>query len=263
MAKLKRFLIVFLILLTTLTAVLFGAVFRVKKQSVIALGEDVEYCQNLQNEILKSANIKNGKSIFMIDKEKSIENIEKTHPYIKVVQIKTTSLTSIEIKVRKRFEMYYSEVNGKFFVLDEDLKILRISEIKPEVTNLNANLNITNNTKVGDFVGSNFYKQVAYNLFVALYTNAGMERVKINSFINSVSFDEGYCLTEQYNRLILETSSGVEMDICKPTTDLNQKINICFSAYNHQDFTAEQKSSGVIKIYLDENGNQKVGYFND
>lgn len=262
MTKFKIVLLSILILLIALAAVLFGAVFRVREQNIVAVGEDVEYCNNLKDEILNAGNIKNGSSIFMLDKQSAINNIEKTYPYVKVVQIKTTGVTSIEIKVRKRYEMFYATANGKFYVLDEDLKVLRITDLLPNAILFNVTkLSITNNTKEGDFVGSDYYRSVANDLVAGLYSNALLDRAEMIDAIAEISFNKGVTLHEEYNRLVLLTQTGVEMDICKPEDNLAQKINICFSIYQDDDFTEQQQSEGRIKIYLDENGNQKVGYF--
>ena len=262
MTKVKIILISFLIILIALISVLFGAVFRVRNQVVVCVGEDKQYCENLKDEILESSGIKNGNSTFMLNKQDAISNIEKTHPYIKVVQIKTTSVTSIEIKVKKRYEMFYSVVNGKNYVLDEDLKVLRISDIAPTAILFNeTKLAITNNTEIADFVGTNYHQQISASLVEGLWTHARLERDEMISAISSISFENGYSLNEAYTRLILATNSGVKIDICKPEVNLAEKLNICFSTLNDDEFTEQQKSEGTIKIYLDKDGNQQVGYF--
>ena len=262
MTKVKIVLISILTILIALIAILFGAVFRVRKQTVLCVGEDKVYCEELQQEILTSSGIKNGKSIFMLDKQQAITNIEKTHPYVKVIQIQTTGVTSIEIKVRKRYEMFYAKANGKNYILDEELKVLRITEIVPEAMLLDVTkLSITNNTEVGDFVGTEYHQEITSSMVLGLYTHALLERSEMIETIKSISFLEGYSLSENYTRLIIETKTGVKMDICKPETNLADKLNICFSTYNDDDFTAEQKTKGTIKIFLDTEGNEKVGYF--
>ncbi len=266
MTKAKIILISILIFIIALASVLFGAVFRVRKQSLVAVGEDVQYCEELKTEILSSSGIKNGQSIFMINKDLAISNIEKAYPYIKVIQVRTTSFIEIEFHVRKRFETYYSEVNSKYYILDEELKVLKIQSVgeveKPNLSEFDSSkLGIDSNTKVGDIVSTKYYQQIANDLYGALYSNALLDRDKISSKITSISFDEGFTLYGSYTRLILQTTTGVKMDICKPETNLNNKINICFSTYNSENLTTEQKASGVIKIYLDENNIQHVGYF--
>ncbi|MBR6778823.1 MAG: FtsQ-type POTRA domain-containing protein [Clostridia bacterium] len=247
-----------LLFLIVLAGILFGAVFRVRKQNIVIVGEDVEFVQEIKDEILASAGIKNGKSIFMLDKETAINNIEKTYPYVKVIQIKTVSVTEIQIIVRKRFDTYYVENNSKYYILDEDLKVLAINEIQPNLTKYNSSgIIINNNTKVGDFVGNNYAKQAAYDLFVALYEKANMDREAMSENVLSVSFATGYTLSESYVRMILETKQGVTIDIYKPEQDLGRKIHICYTAIS----APEVETGGTIKIFLDQNGLEKIGYF--
>jgi len=165
--------------------------------------------------------------------------------------------------VRKRYEMFFVKDNEKYYILDEDLKVLRITDHeKPNLTELNiSTLSINSNIQAGDFVGTKELSKITYNLFVGLYTQALLNREDIPTIITTVSMQEGVTINESYNRLILQTSKGVKMDIYKPEVNLAEKINICFSTYNSSNLTEEQKQQGTIKIFLDENGNQKIGYF--
>ncbi len=264
MTKAKIVLISLLVSILALMAILFGVVFRVKKQVVKAAGEDKEYCLSISKEIQKSAGIKKNSPIFMLNKEKAITKIEKAHHYIKVVQIKTISPIKIEIKVRKRFEMFYIESNNKYYILDEDLKVLKITDIKPSLIQLNIpKLSITSDTEEGEFVGTKQSRKTIYNLFIALYEDALMDREQIKSFISNINFETGYATTGEakFNRIILQTNMGVKMDIYKPEQNLKDKINKCFSLYNDDEFTEEFKTEGRIKVFLNGKGEEEIGYF--
>ena len=95
--------------IVVLSTVLFGFVFCVRKQSVSFVTE----LSVTEQQILESANIKNGRPILLLDKEQAIQNIETKFPNIKVIQIKTTSLFAVEIVVRERFSLYYTENEDK------------------------------------------------------------------------------------------------------------------------------------------------------
>ena len=84
--------------LIVLSIILFSFVFCVRKQTVCFVAESTI----TEQEILTAADIKSGKPIFMINKEDAVTNIESKYANIKVIQIKTTSITSIEIIVRNR-----------------------------------------------------------------------------------------------------------------------------------------------------------------
>jgi len=264
MTKAKIVIFSIFIFLIALISVLFGAVFRIRNQTVLCLGEDVSYCESLKEKILSSSGIKNGKSTFMLDKDTAINNIEKANPYIKVIQIKTTGVTEIEIQVRKRYETYYLEANDKFYIVDEELKVLQVienTEPKPEFVKIKTDIEIGEGISAGDFVLDKYTQDITSKLYIALYTNALKDRNELYQHLSEISFDKGLTLSGEYVRLILTTVTGVKMDICVPEENLNEKVNICFSVYEDDEFTEEFKQSGTIKIYLDEEGNQKVGYF--
>ena len=241
--------VVFLFLITILIAlagVLFGVVFCLRSQSVVIIGETE--VSATQEEIIKTAGLKQKQSIFMIDKDKAISKIEKEYSHIKVVQIKTTSLTKVEIHVRARIEMFCTEYNGRYYVLDEDLKVLNITTEQPEDNLIHINptiltkedsnnnaLNLNEETDVCDFVGTSHQQKVVKGLQTAMMTvvtkitgegeNATKEyltREDVCDFLEEIQFVD----YNSYNKLLIKTKFGVILDIEKPTKDLNNKINI-------------------------------------
>lgn len=265
--KKKIVIISILIGIILLNIILFGLVFCLRKQQVKIEGEAIEVSSE---QIIETANLKNGKSIFALDKEKAINNIELKYPDLKVIQIKTISVIEIQIVVRKRYETYFVENNSKFYILDEDLKVLSIEETVPtELIKINATLGISKETKVCDFVGTAFEKDALNNLFFGLYTvvkisdpegESYLERDELHLVAESVSFNKGVTLTEEYNRLIIKTPEGVELDIGKPNQDLQRKINICYSAMKSAGI---DETKGTIKIYYSAEGEEKIGYFEE
>ena len=158
-----------------LIGILFGAVFRLLSQKVTV--PKLQIVEVSKKDIISAAGLKNGQSIFMIDKQKAIDNVEKKFPNIKVIEINTTSLTEINIRVRTRYEMFYAEFENKYFIMDEDLKVLNILEKNLEsgtsnepkhLINIESDLNIDEKTKICDFVGSKQQKKILYQLILLL-----------------------------------------------------------------------------------------------
>ena len=258
----------FIIVLTT---ILFSAVFRLKKQTVVA-SADVTYSSE---EIVKAAELKRGQSIFLIDKESAINKIEAKFADLKVIQIKTTSLTEIEIKVRKRYPTYYIKNLGSYYVLDQDLKVLNVvadSEAE-QIANIEnlvkistkpQNLNVE--TKVADFLGTENEQNMSYNLFSAVYSTkiptaiTGAEAyTEFCNLIKEISFAKGYTANGQaYDRLIIKTKQGMSFDIGKATSDLTRKINLCFTAMESEEIL--DKTIGTITISYDETGKEIKTY---
>jgi len=269
MSKGKIILLSIIGLIIVLTTVLFSAVFRLKKQTVVATA-DVTYSSE---EIVKAAELKRGQSIFLIDKESAINKIEAKFADLKVIQIKTTSLTEIEIKVRKRYPAYYIKNLGSYYVLDQDLKVLNIVADSEDITNIEKLVKITTKpqnlnveTKVADFLGSENEQTMSYNLFSAVYsikiptTITGAESyTEFCNLIEEISYDIGYTANGQvYDRLIVKTKQGMSFDIGKATNDLTRKINLCFTAMESEEIL--DKTIGTITISYDETGKEIKTY---
>lgn len=241
-----------LLSILALMIILFGAVFRLRQIDVeIALPEGSAVAVT-EEDILTASKLKRGGSIFMVDKQTAINNIEQTYSEIKVVQIETVNVVKVKIVVRERVEMFYAEYHNTFYCMDEDLKIMRIfaktSESEPtNLIKIETDIGITSNTKTCDFMNKT-YAAISYDWFVAMYTNVIIsgryaERADICSLVASISFEKAYALVGddavQYTNLVLKTRSlnsgatgGIEIDIANPETSLDKKINMCFAAYN-------------------------------
>ncbi len=260
MTKKGLFFTIFIILLITLSAVLFSCVFCLKNQQVKIIDNSAILIDN--SDIIETAGLKSRQPIFLLNKEQAIANIEHKYANIKVVQIKTTGLTSIEICVRSRHKTFYVEDNEKYYILDEDLKVLEIVEditntAAPNLIKININLNIAENAKVCDFLGSNSQKKVIYSLYSSMINVATkkvedkevyFDRVDVINTIKQVEIQN----FETFNKLLITTNYGVLLDVEKPEKDLEKKINICFSTIKM--FIQEennQEKSGTIKLYYD------------
>ena len=262
-----------------LTAVLFSTVFCLRTQNVLVVGDTPIVLS--KKEIIETAGLKKGESIFMLDKEKATNNIETKYPNIKVVHIKTKSITEIEIQVRARHEMCYAIYNNSYYVLDEELKVLDIIENDVEateeineitqLTRIEAGLlNIKSTTKICNFVGNKLQKTTMSKLYLAMITTVTktegsgdeehevyLTRSDVCDMIKEVSFEEH----ETYNKILIKTKYGVVLDVENPSKQLQHKINICFSTIKALIDEGENKEkSGTIKIYYDIENHQKCIY---
>lgn len=271
MSKAKIILISVLIGLIAFVAILFGTVFCLRHQEIERIGEFSVEISN--QDIISTAGFKKGGSIFMLDKEKATQNIEKSYPEIKVVQIRTVSINKIQIVIKQREKMFYYATEENYYILDEECKILEIltleGELNTEPTDLikiDFSIDFTN-LQAGDFASSDYNRNLTQNLYIAIITNVTKQsgenedyytREDMKNSIKSVSLSQASTLKENYTRLILLTRTGETLDIAKPEDNLCEKINICYSAINK--LKSEGESNFTIKIYLDKDGNQKLGY---
>ena len=160
--------------------------------------------------------------------------------------------------------MFYVDINDKYYVLDEDLKVLNVlDKTSEEPSGLikieTDNINISSTTMKCDFVGTKAQQKAIYNLFVAMTTvvtegngidEAYLSREDMKNRLKSIKFEKIGAI----NKLAISTSYGVELDIENPQSEMQKKINICFSAIKQfvEDANDKEKS-GTIKIYYNEN----------
>ena len=256
--------------------VLFGFVFCVRNQSVSYIDKNIKITQQ---ELLETANIKNGTPIFTIDKNSAINNIESKYPYIKVVQIKTNSVTDIQFVVDSRQEVYVITHEDFTYILDKELKVLEKLEKTTEYNNLieisNKIVKINKNTKVCDFVGTTSYQNVAKELYNAIYNNAvkqvGEEKQHLThpevlELVKSVNLTVGATLSGECNVLVVKLADstsfgtyGETIEIWKPDQDLDYKFNACFSTLT--TLQKENIKAEKITYGYDAEDKDKLSYF--
>lgn len=267
-----------IVVIIALIGILFGAVFCLRTQNVTFLGDGAVAID--KEDIIKTAGLKKGQSIFMIDKEEATNKIEAKYPYVKVIQIKTTSLTEIDIRIRARHNTCYTKHENNYYIMDEEFKVLNILEASDETEESNEPtnlihieenvLNINSSTEVCDFVGSDYQKNLMYEFYTSMITTVtktegeGEEKIElfftredVCDMILDIQFED----FQTYQKIIISTKHGVKLDIENPSKNLQNKINICFSTID-QFLTDEndKEKSGTIKIYYDLDNNQKCVY---
>ena len=264
-------------LLLVAAGILFGAVFCLRYQSVKVVGDSPITIS--KEDIISTAGLKEGQSIFLLDKEKAINNIEAKFPFIKVIQVKTTGLTEIEFIVRARHKMFYSETASKYYIMDEELKVLDILEKSAESSSdevsklilINSNnFSIDSSTLVCDFVGTDEQREATYNLYQAMINAVTKNDVEDIAYINRDDVKNEIRQIEfkshsTFNTIIITTKYGVKLDIENPQNDMANKINICYiaiSQYLSSEEAIEQSkvTKGTIKIYLDLENKQNIIY---
>ncbi|MFQ6752190.1 MAG: cell division protein FtsQ/DivIB [Clostridia bacterium] len=240
-----------------LIAILFSVVFCLRSQHVTFLNEDISYSAE---EIVSTAGLKNGKSIFMLDKDRAIDNIESKFPDLKVVQISTNSLTKIDIRVKKRHELFYIQSGEQYYILDEDLKVMDISSDLPALIKLD--IEISEQVKKGEFIFAD-KKDITSDLFVAVYTTM-LESEGSDAYaemigkIGELSFVKGYTLDGEYDRVIITLKSGIKFDIGRPDINLQYKLNVCYQAMLTDDV---DDTVGIVRVYYNADGSEHFGYF--
>lgn len=120
--------------------ILSSTIFRVRNYNVV-FSEQIEGVS--ENDIISASGVKNGRSIFLVNKNTATYNIEKNIPYAKVERIYTTFPNTVNYLISKRTEFCYFENNDSFIICDSSLKILRTSNQRPNLVKISTNINET------------------------------------------------------------------------------------------------------------------------
>lgn len=266
-----------------LMTILFGAVFRVRNINVV-YGDDFKYKDHV-TAIVKDSKLKKGSAIFSVDKQKVKNNIEFNYPYARVDSVSISSFVSVKIKLSNRAPLYYVAEESKYYILDEECKVLEITadeNMAKKYILLNSVISIGQEVEVGEFV-SNQYTPNCEKLYYALYSNAVLnigddsnedgnpdekylDREDMCNIIASIGFSQIDELEGKVTKLIISTNLtdyGVRIEITCPEDNLDYKINSAFSALRElvlrdkQNATTLSKSGTIcVRYAYDENNNK-------
>ena len=258
--------------LMLLFTILFGAVFRVRDIKWV-YGEDFKY-KNQIVEIHSASKLKKNTSMFDVNRNQIALNIEKNYPYTKA-NVNISGFTSVKITLSNREELYYFVQEAKYYILDEDCKVLNITNEVSEANKyilLTDVFSATENTIAGEFLNNN-YTKICKNLYNALYSNAMLEmdinndneneqvyfdRLIMLDVIKGVSFKKVADFNGKMDKLVLTTRFGVDITIIEPSMDLDKKVNMAFSALRklQQEDSTLDSSGSINVVYSYNQGNR-------
>ena len=256
--------------ITMIFTILFGVVFCAWNINVVYQGECAYRDQTA--EILSASKLKKGSSIFSIDRAEISNNIEIAYPNLKA-KVNLTGFNSVRIAISTRTPLYYFVQEGMYYVLDEDCKVLEVTNnsfVANEYIKLENNFSATESLTAGQFVGGR-YASICTDLFKAMYMylgddldndgvldNTSITREDMRNMVVSVKFGKDYDLYGEVDQITLTTTYGVKINIVQPQSDLGLKANKAFSAF--RQLTSMDKTGGNINVIYayDQNNNQSI-----
>lgn len=260
-----------IVAIITVLTILFGVVFRVRNI-------DVEYNDNFVykteiNNIIKDSKLKKNDSIFEVNRNKIKTSIEKYYPYARVECVTVSSMSSVKITLSNREPMYYLVEEAIYYILDEDCKVLAVTNDVAQAQNyilLNNVFDVSESTTPGQFLNNN-YTKVCLNLYKSLYSyigedadndgvldNQNITREDIWAVIRSVKFERVNELFGEVDNLVMTTSYGVKISIIEPQKNLDLKTNMALSGIRTLLARGQgEESSGtiVVRYSYDQNNN--------
>lgn len=277
-------LLVFVLILVTAIILMF-TLFALKSVELEFKTETLNISYDQQEDI-KQKTHEYGGSVLFIGKEKIVNDLENQFPYLKIVNIETVFPNKLIIHCAEREELFVINSQNKFYYLDEELKLLKISDIND---NTCINLNFED-IILDDSLNPPSYKIVNLDLnlsnaeegqFIKLINNDGGVFL-----LNKLEDISKFILTafEQNNRQIdivkqqfkefeifykaqKITESSLAWRICLRLVDRNdyeiqivdcdvvlaEKISVLYDALTYAVSNPEKLEENKLIIYQNEN----------
>jgi hypothetical protein len=216
-----------------------------KTETSILSGEEI------QQEIIDDVFEHRG-SVLFINKKRIIDQLEKNFPYLKVVNIETIFPSKFVVHCVEREELYAVISNGKTYILDEDMKILKINNgghIKTEdnavlLDLIGLELNLTNAEKgqflnigyageeIGDILANN--SQTVLTSLLTAFESSNYDisyiRAQFNNFNIKLTYQEVGENRTWYVVLSLVNNLGFETVIIEANNRLPEKIGVMLTS---------------------------------
>ncbi len=276
MKKSHLFIIILSMVIITFLLLFSSVIFELKYVEVRFInnyGQEINLADNKiyttktkLNEVISSTHFDYGKLMFLINKDEYASELERKNPYIKVVSIEAIFPNKLIINAKERQPVFYFELNDKFYLLDEDFKILNIvsnnlsnplicfdfinqNEIK---TDFFSFFNLSSKIyTVGDFVS---YNNLIFSSMLDFYTI--LDTLLDRDFLLNIS---NLTLSNKGNdsiNLTIKTISpyGIELEISDLTNNFNDKFKKIINAFKTL-LNKEKVKTTYGKLLIDKNNN--------
>lgn len=249
-----------------LIAVLCSTVFTVKSVSLRWLTTTNVFDQK-DAEII--ADVQLGESVFLVDKEAIITNLENKHPYLKVVSVEVKFPNKLVVHTAERQDLYSLKIkDNKHAILDSECKVLafvtdsKLNSMiqKPIPLTLDGYVYNEINFEVSKVAELGWIKNIINNFSIALY-QCGYEEVDSKNIISSITIDvaghnEEITIGMAYKDVYGE--GGVNIEIQEISQNLSAKFIYAMEAY--AELSPAEKSAGLIRVYSNSLGKVVVEY---
>lgn len=240
--KNKRILYIFLAFFVIVAiALLSSALFSVNNAVLSPYGD----CPDI-DEANAEAQLKTiyGKNIFFINETETIENIEKSNPYIKVINIERVFPSTVKLHYHQRKEVFCLEVYSGYAVIDGEGKVLDI-RAQP-LGGVLIDIDFTYlKPQVSDFIQDESVLNIL-GLFEAFRGITNPQKTYDEQLFKSY-FDKVYLASAQ--NLVVVTVFGGEIEIVNYKSDLFRKLYIALDFFDSRLDDVERSSVTLIVDY--------------
>ena len=237
-----------------LVIVLGSTVFSVKEVSLNFMSEKVNV-HDTDEEIIQNSELKVTGSIFLVNKTQIKETIQKTYPYIRVINVESVFPDKIIINVAEREKFYAVRTETGFAICDEKLGIIDFTSTYSSTSSnaiLLEGVNVNSDLVLGMEIDTDeleIIEKISYSLREwELNTNIILGNISAIT-INHL----------KPNQIMFSFFSGTTILIENANSNLSNKMNYALSYY---DNNYEASQGGTIKVF-DTEENTKLIYYKD
>lgn len=228
-------------------------IFRVGKIELVAHTTTNHLATLNESTVLSSSKLNKGKSVFLLDREDYINNLEQNQPYINVLALEVVWPNTVVFHYTEREELFALSFDDFYAYVDSNFKVLRVEQGSFASTQQNPILlnNIVGLDEDKIVPGSFLNKDLFFDYLglAEAYNAIGYGANDMRSMLSSMSVvqnDDGDLLT-------IKTYLGVKITILNAGYYTSQKVALAYEML--QELTPSQRASG--KIYVFKN-NQNV-----
>ena len=185
-------------------------------------------------EIIDGGQFGFGQSVFFHSKKDYISRIENLSPYINVVNIETVFPSTFVVHIAQRCEVYAFSSEGKTYITDENLRVLKIDEDFVSAQNNAISVSISGNNefsaKEGDYLQFENFIDIYSSLFEC-NRSLNEQQALIKEIFFKIEYDEEIKqnqLTAQLNLF-----SGQTVLIKNASYGLKYKLNTFLYVYSN------------------------------
>ncbi len=265
MAKKKLIIILAIFIGLALIILLSSDVFKLTHVELSFTDEYRENVDPSDEEIIKDGYFDYGSSMFMLNKDLYIKNLESANPYLKVINIESKFPNKIVINCYERIEVYNVAFDGGYAITDNELFVLdKTTGINPpnDRTTIDMSSISLSKVKTGDYLPDiqsyNMYARVAicleeYALSTSDNLLPNMVEESIGKIFESVKISEG--------KANIKLEDGLTLIIDEADEYLLDKFRLGMSTFDKIKSEGKDVSKGYIDVR--KVGEGKIQAFTD
>ena len=266
--KNKRLIIILAVLsLCTVVVVLTSTLFTMKSVSLHWLTETYMFKNIDASTIIDSATMPYNESIFMVNKNKIIDELEKENPYLKVVSIETKFPNKLVVHIAERSEFFAIKLSdSEYAIVDGECKVLKMvteayfsndvsaaNPIKVTVDNFNLSKDAF---VVGEVLRSNRIVDIIQNVAYSL-RETDHDATTSKGIFDSVTIE----VKGERADAVIKTKWGLYINITDVDSSTTDKLLLGIALYNDKKedhvfygtILVFENTGEILATYLEQN----------